>query len=148
MMPAMNHTRRDFLCCAGLAAVGTSLYPALVRAAALGDGHPLAPRPGHHPAKANSLIVVFLTGGFSHVDTFDYKPQLAVDAGKQVSAPSLRDTQQYPLLPSPFKFTACGQSGLTISELFPHLQGVADELCVIRTLHTDILKHFQSTLAM
>ena len=49
---------------------------------------------------------------------------------------------------SPFKFSACGQSGLQVSELFPHLQTVADELCVIRTLHTDIVEHFQATLAM
>lgn len=143
-------SRRRFLkqTAAAAGAAGAGLYPALVRAAELGGGHPLAPRPGHFPARAQSLIFVFLTGGYSHVDTFDYKPALSRDSGKVVPAESLRDRHQFPLLGSPFTFKPCGQSGLYISELFPCLHAVADQLCVIRTLHTDILEHFQSTLAM
>jgi hypothetical protein len=143
--------RREFLAaCSSACALGGSgsLYGRLSLAAQLGGGHPLAPRPGHHQAKARNLIVVFLTGGFSHVDTFDPKPKLAADQGKTVSAESLRDVTTQPLLPSPFKFAQCGQSGLPISELFPQLATVADELCVIRSLHTDIVEHFQATLAM
>ena len=97
-------------------------------------------RAGHFPAKAERLIVVFLTGGFSQVDTFDPKPQLSSDAGRE-----FRDGV---LLASPFKFHRGGRSGLAVSELFPHLGQVADELCVLRTLHTDIVEHFQATLAM
>lgn len=142
-------SRREFLrrSNAGLA-VGAGLYSALALAAELHDGHPLAPKPSHLPARAKQLIVLFLTGGFSHLDTFDPKPKLNANNGRIVPGEGLRDSAQLPLLGSPFKFTACGRSGLMISELFPHLQTVADDLCVIRTLHTDIVEHFQGTLAM
>jgi hypothetical protein len=138
--------RREFLRCCAAGSLG--LYPALSLAATVNDGHPLAPRPGHYPPRAKQLVFIFLTGGFSHVDTFDPKTRLRADHGKMVDGESLRETAKLPLLGSPFQFTACGQSGLEISELFPHLQTIADELCVIRTLHTDILEHFQATLQM
>jgi hypothetical protein len=99
---------------------------------------------------ANHLIFVFLTGGFSHVDTFDPKPQLTRDHGKKVFERELRDNDGKPffLIGSPFKFKRCGQSGMEVSELFPELGKMADDLCVVRTMHTDILEHFQATLAM
>lgn len=143
--------RRKFLgsaCGTGLATLATRRYARYLAAAEAHAGGPLAPRVAHHPPKANRLMVIFLTGGFSHVDTFDPKPLLARDHGQVVSAESLRETSSMPLLGSPFKFRRCGESGLEISEVFPSLQKVADELCVIRTLHTDILEHFQATLAM
>jgi hypothetical protein len=111
-------------------------------------GHALAPRGTHHPARAKQLIFVFLTGGFSHVDTFDFKPRLQADHRQTVQGESLRESSRQPLLGSPFRFERYGQSGLTISELFPHLGALADDLCVIRTMHTDILEHFQAALAM
>lgn len=140
--------RRAFLrCCA---AGGLGAYPALSLAAELNGGGVLAPRPAHFPPKATNLIVVFLTGGFSHVDTFDPKPRLLTDQGKKVPGRDLRETTDHPyyLIPSPFQFTPRGKSGLMVSELFPHLGALADDLCVIRTLHTDILEHFQAALAM
>jgi hypothetical protein len=119
-------------------------------AAALNDGHPLAPQTTHFPPKAKHLIFVFLTGGFSHLDTFDPKPRLRAEHGKPIPAFGLRpdETKSLPILGSPFAFERSGRSGLMISDLFPHLRTVADELCVIRTLHTDIVEHFQATLAM
>jgi hypothetical protein len=140
--------RRDFLKCCAAGSLG--LYPALALAAELGNGQPLAPAPAHFPAKAKNLIFVFLTGGVSHVDTFDPKPRLQKDHGKKVFERELRDTTAKPffLIGSPFTFTRQGRSGLSISELFPQLGKLADDLCVIRTLHTDILEHFQATLAM
>jgi hypothetical protein len=140
--------RRDFLKCCAAGSLG--LYPALSLAAQVNGGAPLAPRPGHFPARAKNLIFIFLTGGFSHVDTFDYKPRLQKDHGKKVVNRELRDTADKPfyLIRSPFQFGPKGQSGLMVSELFPHLGALADDLCVIRTLHTDILEHFQATLAM
>ncbi|MEX2120750.1 MAG: DUF1501 domain-containing protein [Pirellulales bacterium] len=141
--------RRDFLKHATcLTAACGGLYPSLALAAQAYEGHPLAPKRAHFEPKARQMIFIFLTGGFSHVDTFDPKPKLAADHGKVVPAESLREVTREPLLASPFQFGRHGQSGLPISELFPHLAGVADELCVIRTLHTDILEHFQATLAM
>jgi hypothetical protein len=122
----------------------------LAWAAELHGGGLLAPRPTHHEPKARRLIVLFLSGGFSHVDTFDGKPRLNKEHGKPVPSFGLRpdETGSRPLLGSPFRFHRCGQSGLMISELFPHLAGVADELCVIRSMHTDIVEHFQAVLAM
>jgi hypothetical protein len=140
--------RRWFLTCSAAGLAGSWLYPRLLQAAALHEAGPLAPKPGHFPARAKHLIFVFLSGGFSHVDTFDYKPQLRKDEGKRVTAPSLRETSKAPLLASPFAFRPCGQSGLMISELFAHLGTVADDLCIIRTLRTDIVEHFQAVLAM
>jgi hypothetical protein len=144
--------RRAFLksSVAGATFAGLGIYPALARAAALADGGLLAPKPAHHAAKAQNLIVIFLTGGFSHVDTFDYKPELNRQDGKPVPSFGLRsdETRTRPLLGSPFRFRTYGESGLYFSELFPHLGSVADELCVIRSLHTDIVEHFQAVLAM
>jgi hypothetical protein len=149
MALAPRPDRRRFLTgsAAGLAGAA-GLYPRLVLAAALDGGGPLAPRPAHFPPRARHLIMVFLTGGVSHVDTFDYKPRLRADDGKTVTGSGLRGSSTNPLLGSPFAFQARGRSGLMISELFPHLGAVADELCVIRTLHTDIVEHFQAVLAM
>ena len=144
--------RRAFLKCAtaSLAAGGSELFGQLSRAAALHDGHVLAPKPAHYPPKAKQLLFIFLTGGFSHVDTFDPKPKLQQLHGKPIPAFGLRpeEARPLPLLGSPFQFRQCGQSGLWVSDLFPHLRSMADELCVLRTLHTDIVEHFQATLAM
>ncbi|HEX5269868.1 MAG TPA: DUF1501 domain-containing protein, partial [Gemmataceae bacterium] len=143
-------TRREMLARvgAGLGTLGLAPRARLALAAGFDGGGPLAPRPAHHPARAKHLIFVFLTGGVSHVDTFDPKPKLTADHGKTVPAPTLRESAPKPLLGSPFKSSPRGRCGLAISELFPHLGDVADELCVIRTLHTDIVEHFQAALAM
>ncbi|MBI4606366.1 MAG: DUF1501 domain-containing protein [Planctomycetes bacterium] len=133
---------------AGPLAGGAGLRRALALAAELHGGAALAPLPAHFPPRARQLVMVFLTGGFSHIDTFDPKPRLKADHGKPVQAESLRETSMLPLLASPFEFRRCGRSGLEVSELFPRLGEVADDLCVIRTLHTDIVEHFQATLAM
>jgi hypothetical protein len=143
-----RETRRSFLQKGMACATGVPLYQSLLQAAELGNGHPLAPKAAHFPAKAKNLLMIFLTGGFSHVDTFDYKPQLTKDNGKTVAGINLRGTNPHPLMGSPFQFTPRGKSGLMISELFPKLGDLADDLCVIRSLHTDIVEHFQSVLAM
>jgi hypothetical protein len=146
-----SSTRRDFLqraaCCL---AGGAGVYPALLRNARLQGATVAAPGRTHFPPRANNLIFVFLTGGFSHLDTFDYKPRLRGDHGKLVRAFGLRDDEggRQPLLGSPFRFDQHGQSGLWVSEIFPHLARVADELCVLHGLHTDIVEHFQAVLAM
>jgi Protein of unknown function (DUF1501) len=147
-LPSDSLPRREFL--SRTAAGALALYPALSMAAKVRGGGLLAPRPTHFNPRAQQLIIVFLTGGFSHVDTFDEKPKLRADHGKPVPAFGLRaeEFRDKPLLGSPFRFTRHGQSGLAVSELFPHLGKMADELCVIRSMHTDIVEHFQATLAM
>jgi len=147
-----EQSRRRFLqCCGQAAAAGAvGLFPRLSLAAALGGGHPLAPKPSNFPPKAKQLIFLFLTGGFSHLDTFDPKPRLKEMHGKPIPAFGLRpdEARPLPLLGSKFEFQPGGKSGLMISELFPTLRSVADHLCVIRSMHTDIVEHFQGTLAM
>jgi hypothetical protein len=142
--------RRRFMKAAAGASAGIRVYPALLRAIEQQSAGLLAPLKAHHEPKAKHLIVIFLTGGFSHVDTFDHKPELARRHGRSVPSFGLRpdETQNRPLLGSPFRFEPCGKSGLMISELFAELGTMADELCVIRTLHTDIVEHFQAVLAM
>jgi hypothetical protein len=136
--------RREFLkCCAGL-----GLYSPLALAANVNGGGLLPAEQTHFEPRARHLIFVFLTGGMSHVDTFDFKPRLRRDHGRVVPSVDLRGTSRQPLLGSPFRFLQHGQSGLWISELFPHLATVADDLCIIRTLCTDIVEHFQAVLAM
>jgi Protein of unknown function (DUF1501) len=150
MLPETPHPRRTFLkrSAVGLAASGLGLHRALALEATLDGGGVLAPRLAQIPAAAQNLLVVFLSGGVSHVDTFDYKPRLLADSGQVVPSVDLRGSTRQPLLGSPFRFRAQGESGLMVSELFPHLGAMADDLCVIRTLHTDIVEHFQAVLAM
>src|SRR5689334_22295307 len=124
-------SRRAFIqgaaCCL---AGGAGTFHTLVRLAQSHGAEVAAPPRAHFPPRANHLIVVFLTGGFSHLDTFDYKPRLRTDHGTMVRAFGLRDdeTRKQPLLGSPFHFRRCGQSGLWVSDIFPHLGEVADEL--------------------
>jgi hypothetical protein len=131
-----------------LAAGSLGLYRSLLTAAAANDAQVLAPQRTHHPARAKRLIFVFLTGGFSHVDTFDHKPRLRIDQGRVVSAVHLRGKDRLPLLGSPFRFARHGQCGMWMSEIFPQLATVADDLGLIRSMHTDIIEHFQAVLAM
>src|SRR5690349_19072734 len=96
---------------------------------------PLAPRQPHFPAKAKHVIHIFAGGGPSHVDTFDPKPTLARFADR--SLPGLSGLA----FPTPFRFEKYGRSGLEISELFSKLGTCADELCVIRSMWTDVPAH-------
>lgn len=106
---------------------------------------PLAPKSPHFAPKAKRVIFMFMQGGPSHVDTIDYKPQLATDDGK--ADPSGRGKGRK-LLKSPFSFTQHGKSGLWMSELLPNLSKHADELCVLNGMHTDVPNHPQAAVQM
>jgi hypothetical protein len=141
----LNYTFRSLA-----AAYGT--YPLLCATVVLNDGGPLAPKQGHFPAKARRLLIVYLTGGVSHVDLFDPKPKLKELNGKVIevssSTPLSKEIQKRPVLASPWGFKPCGESGTMISDLLPKFREYADDLCIIRTMHTDLVEHFQATLAM
>ena len=107
----------------------------------------LAPARTNFVPRAERLIFIFLTGGMSHVDTFDHKPALRRDKGKTVEGINAVLGPQY-LIPSQYEFHRQGASGIMISELFPHLGGMADDLCVINSMHADHLGHFEATLSM
>ncbi|MEM7603061.1 MAG: DUF1501 domain-containing protein, partial [Verrucomicrobiota bacterium] len=103
--------------------------------------NPLAPRNPHFEGTAKRVIFMAMQGAPSHVDTFDYKPQLNRDNGQEARGYAK-------LLGSPFEFKQHGESGLPISSLFPHLSGHADDLCVINSMHTDLPNHPQATTQM
>ena len=104
---------------------------------------PLAPRPPHYPAKAKRVIFLFMHGGPSQVDTFDYKPQLTADDGKPLpfAKPRVVSSQTGNLLRSPFAFKQHGQSGAWASELFPHVAKCVDDLCFIKSVHGSNSRH-------
>ncbi len=116
------------------------LYQRLSLAAERNNGHPLAPKPGHFPAKAKHLIVFFMTGGFSHLDTFDYKPKLQEDHDKLDG--------KRKILGSPYKFERYGESGKMVSELFSHVGSTIDDMCFLHTVHGDSAGHSAATLGM
>jgi len=95
-----------------------------------------ATRQPHFAAKAKRVILLYMQGGVSHLDTFDYKPKLQADSGKEFAT-----GKGGKLLGSPWKFQQHGQSGQWISSLFPHLAKQADELCVLSAMHTDAQAH-------
>lgn len=105
--------------------------------------NPLQPRQPHFPAKAKRVIFLFMSGGPSQVDTFDYKPELIRQHNKKVS-----DKGPAVYWKSPWKFSPQGESGLMVSELMPHVSRHADDLCVINSMHTDHNAHPQAILQM
>ena len=127
----------------------TSLFADLARTWAAEAG-PLALKQPHFRPRAKRVIFLFMHGGPSQVDTFDHKPLLARDAGKPLPE-SFRKGFLDPnskLLPSPFEFKAQGQSGLEISEIFPEIGKCADDLCLIRSMHTNGQDHTQAVLKL
>ena len=99
----------------------------------------LSPKAPHFPGTAKRVIFLCMEGAPSHVDTFDYKPRLNQDSGKVAG---LNGGATW--LGSPFEFKQHGQSGLPISELYPHLAKHADDLCLVNGMHTDVPSHPQA----
>ncbi len=156
MNPQQNHllnlTRRYFL---GMASGGLGALALQSMGSSLGGGfsnNPLAPRDAHFPARAKRVIYLHMTGSPPNLDMFDYKPKLiemdgqdapdSVLKGKEFAfttgVPKLLGTRQ--------KFTKCGESGLMLANCLPHLQTVADDLCLVHSLHTDQFNHAPAEL--
>ncbi|MFP6666164.1 MAG: DUF1501 domain-containing protein [Pirellulales bacterium] len=107
------------------------------------SGSPLDPKPPHFAPKAKHVIQLFMPGGPSQVDTFDHKPDLKKHAGqrpKLVDRKTLRNTKNG-LFPSPFGFKQYGECGKWVSDIFPHVGSVVDDICFIHSMHTDIPEH-------
>jgi hypothetical protein len=107
---------------------------------------PLTPRAPHFPARARHVIFLCMNGAPSHVDTFDYKPKLRERDGKASDRPGRIPGAK--LMGSPWKFRQHGQCGLWVSELFPEAAAHADELCVVRSMHTDLPAHPEAYLML
>jgi len=96
----------------------------------------------HFSAKAKRVIFLYMKGGPSHVDTFDYKPELAKADGQTGPRPGSK------WMKSPWKFQQRGQSGLWISDLFPELSKAADDMLIVNSMQTDVPAHAQATIRM
>jgi uncharacterized protein (DUF1501 family) len=113
---------------------------------------PLAPKRPHFAPRAKRVIHLFMAGAPSQLDLFDYKPQLAAIEGKPIP-PAVIGGQRYAfirpdaaVLGPQFKFARHGQSGAELSEMLPHLAKVVDEICIIKSLHTDQFNHAPAQL--
>ena len=126
-------SRRDLLRTIGAGFGSVGLAQAL--SATTVSGHQPGP---HFPPRATRVIFLFLNGGPSHVDTFDYKPMLAKFNGKPMPTGNPKTERKTGnLLASPFQFRRCGQSGLEVSEIFSKVGDCLDDGCIIRSMYTD-----------
>jgi hypothetical protein len=148
-------SRRDFLRRAGggfgmLALAGLLDKERLLGQSAPLAANPLAPHGGHHAAKAKSVIWLFINGGPSHVDTWDYKPELERRNGQELAGFDqntgfFRD-QVGPIMRSPFRFNRHGQSGKWVSEIFPNMARHVDKMAFIHSCWTDSNNHSPALL--
>ena len=144
--------------CIRSAVAGSILLPGILHemlagADPLRPSDPLAAREPHFPARAKRVIFLFMTGGVSHVDTFDHKPRLFSDVGKEVKLdhPEIKNRPGYEriFLKRPqWDFQKHGQSGTEVSGLFPHIAECVDDVALIRSMHTDHSNHYNATLGM
>jgi hypothetical protein len=148
-MNTFQPTRRDFLSRAsgGFGAIALAGMCSDLQGS---QDNPLASREAHHVAKADRVIFLYSTGGTSHIDTFNHRPQLIADHGKSITASRwLNQSGEYNrfLIKPRFSFQQYGQSGAWVSELFPHLGSVIDDVCVLNAMHCESDGHDKATLA-
>src|SRR5437899_9185828 len=150
-------TRRWFFeqCGVGLGAIALGqLFRQNGWAAPLAIENPLSPKQPHFPAKAKRVIFLFMAGAPSHLELFDYKPELAKWNGKVPPAELVKGYRAAFINPSStllgpkFKFSRHGQSGAELSELLPHLAEVADDIAIVKSMHTDAFNHAPGQIFM
>ena len=124
--------------------------PAANPLAAASVSNPLLPKSPHFPARAKRVIFLFMHGGPSHVDTFDYKPELIKHHGQPLpfEKPRIQFAQTGNLLRSPWKFRQYGQSGAWVSDLFPHVGRCVDDITFIKSIHGSNEAHGGALLKM
>ncbi|MFM8273565.1 MAG: DUF1501 domain-containing protein, partial [Gemmata sp.] len=149
MRPDFGVSRRDMLKSSGTGLGVLGLAGLLAGEAPAASANPLAPKVAHFPAKAKHVIHLFMNGGPSQVDTFDPKPELTKQHGKTAGAlGKSTERKTGPLYKSPFSFKRCGQSGIEVSEIFPEVGACIDDICVVRSMHTNIPNHEPGLLLM
>jgi hypothetical protein len=141
-------SRRDFLryMGGGFGALGLASVLATETRAGNTPSSPLASKAGHFGARAKRVIFLFMNGGPSHVDTFDPKPELATQHGKE--PPKNINRRNTKLMNSPFTFKKHGRSGIEVSELFPQVGRCIDDICVIRSMYHETPAHERALLLM
>ena len=150
-MPTLQPThRREFI---RSAVTGSMLFPGIVQQLLADTGDPAAPRHSQFPAKAKNVIFLFMTGGVSHIDTFDPKPGLHRDHGKEIKAdhPEIKNRPGYEkiyLKRPQWEFHPYGECGTEVSTLFPNVATCVDDIAMIRSMHTSHSNHYNATLGM
>ena len=157
-MTPIDYSRRHFFRNIG-AGIGTMALANLLQSD--GDAadnaasvNPLIPRAPHFAPKAKNVIFLFMEGGPSQLDLFDPKPELQKWNGKPLPESITKNLQLAFIKPtaavlgSPYTFTPAGQSGMQISELMPHLASVSDDVCLVRSMHTDAFNHHPGQLLL
>lgn len=145
-------SRREWLLRTGCGFGGMALA-GLAAESARADANPLAAKKPHHPAKAKRVIFLFMQGGVSHVDSYDYKPRLVKDDGKMMGFDDARvlantgnrGSNQRVMKPL-WKFSQHGKTGRWASDLFPETNKHLDDLCFVHSLHTEGVAHGPATL--
>ena len=147
-MPDILEHRRGFLrrAAAGFGYTAFAGLAAMDSSRANSSKSPLLPKAPHFKPKAKRIIFLFMQGGPTQHDTFDYNPELAKHAGKYSEMELSIGKQGGKILPAVFDFLPSGKSGLPISEIFPHLRQHADELCLLNGMHTDSPAHPQASI--
>src|SRR5215831_4383905 len=151
----MYLSRRQFLSNAGggfgLVALAALLHEEGLLASE--SASPLAPRRPHHPAKAKRAIFLFMSGGPSHLETFDPKPELQRLHGERLPASfgpvkTRRAVDKNRLLATKRTFQKYGQSGIEVSDLLPNLAACVDDICLLRSCRGDSVTHPESVYLM
>jgi hypothetical protein len=144
MLNSCTPSRRTFLKTCGTGLGTVALTDLLAQEQVSAGEVPL-----HFPAKAKRVIHLFMNGGPSHVDTFDPKEALEKFDGQTAPTKNLRTERPTGnVLKSPYKFKQYGESGLPVSEIFPHTAQHMDDICVIRSMHADVPNHEPSLMLM
>ncbi len=152
-MPPIIHpvTRRQMLkkCGCGFGYLALAgLFADLERLSSAAAANPLAPKSSHFPPRARRVIFLFMHGGPSHLDSFDPKPLLVRDQGKTLPKSAMKGVADPngKLLPSLWEYKKSGQSGVEVASVFPEVAKCIDDICVIRSMHTDGQDHGQAVL--
>jgi hypothetical protein len=157
-----QQTRRHFFsqCGVGVGAMALgSLLGDQLAAAPTGAGdvpgvNPLAPKPTHFTPKAKRVIFLFMAGGPSQLDLFDYKPKLVELTGQVIPESYVKNKRfafikaDAKLMGTHRKFEKVGQSGAEVSELLPHLRSMVDDICLVKAMHTEVFNHGPAKLFM
>src|SRR3954447_15823648 len=149
-------SRRKFFrdCAGGIGTVALAQLLARDGRAATPGQNPLAPRKPHFPAKAKSVIFLFMEGGPSQIDLFDPKPELEKWNGRPLPPEMTKDMRlaftkpNAAVLASPRKFTPHGKSGIEFSDYIPHIGSCADDICLVRSMFTDAFDHHPGQLML
>jgi hypothetical protein len=152
--PAFDPSRRGLL---RTMVGGSMLLPGIVSqllaedASPSSSADPLAPKPTHFPPKAKRVIFLYMSGGVSHIDSFDPKPKLFADAGKTIPVNEFQgrkgDFSMFLKRPQ-WEFAPHGNCGTQVSSLFPNVAECVDDLCVIRSMKSDHTNHYEATLGI